>query len=176
MVCDVSSQVNWVASCSKAMELVDAGFRLAKEGFGDKHEARHGSAMVFMSCVSTGLPGAKSSDQVKKRKEDGRQVARKKVRFQECTVSTRSPHQPEKTKGGRLMIDYRLVALLPQTLGIGHSEDDLHVDQGEKCSVKSRISRTTAWFEKDGLTVGSTTPMPRPTRYLMPSKLKINGI
>ena len=68
-MCNVSCQVNWAASCSKAMELVDAGFRWAKESFGDQHEAPHGSAMVFMSCVSTGLPGAKSSDQVEETEE-----------------------------------------------------------------------------------------------------------
>lgn len=35
------------------------------------------------------------------------------------------------------MIDYRLVALLPRTLGIGHS-DDLHVDQGEKTMFRRK--------------------------------------
>ena len=35
------------------------------------------------------------------------------------------------------MIDYRLVALLPRTLGIGHS-DDLQVDQGEEIMFRRK--------------------------------------
>lgn len=97
---------------------------------------RRGAQLVFMSCVSTGSPGEKSSDQVAG--AIGRRV--EKVAQKGRVHGSTWGRQPENDRGGgSSAIDYRLVPLellLPRTLGIRNSKGGSARElRGRKCSV-----------------------------------------